>query len=68
MAVQVERLGLTPGEVAVIRVEHDLTREHFEYLRRVWRDALPDNRAIILGPGVTIEKLTDEERARLLGE
>jgi hypothetical protein len=45
IAVQVQRLDLNPGDLALIQVKHNLTAEMSDYLREQIRCALPNNKA-----------------------
>ena len=67
ITAQVERLNLQPGDYVVVHLlDQPLDRETAERYRADLKRVLPDKvEAIILAQGVTLEKLSDEDKRRL---
>lgn len=67
ITAQVTRLDLNPDDTVLVTCDHRLSREHAEHIRETLKAELPQGaRAIVLDAGMTLEKLTDEQRQRLL--
>lgn len=52
--------SLSPDAAIVIKHEKEITREIADALSRAWSDFY-ESKAIVIGPGVTLEQLSDEQ-------
>lgn len=61
---RVAKLSLGPGDLLVVKTEKPLTREAAERIREVLKQYLPNQKALVLEPGIDLAVLTADEIAR----
>lgn len=58
--VEISKLSLEPGDVVVIRVDHELEDSEMSYLNKMMTEIFPSNRGVVLGKGASLEVVKQE--------
>lgn len=57
---EISRLNLKPSEVLVVHLDFDFDPEECRGIKDVVSRVFPDNRVLVVGPGVTFEAVDQE--------